>query len=126
MALFVVSLWEWMVPRDANINVPLEPTVATENLLTAQPEPAEVVLPDETVMVDPSEKLRQKWQLSGIAKIGGASVMILSDRYDKTIRRISAKDDLNGWTVTDIGSNYAIFAQNGEEVRLVLNEEAVR
>ncbi len=124
MAIFVVSLWGWMALRDVNINVPPGTTVATQNFLTASAEPADVVFPDESAKVDAGEKLRQKWQLSGVAKIGGASVMILSDRHDKSIRRISAKDDLNGWTVTDVGSNYAVFSQNGEEVRLVLNEEA--
>jgi hypothetical protein len=52
--------------------------------------------------------------------------MILSDRHDKSSRRVSAKDDLDGWVVVDAGSNYAVFSQGGEEVRLVMNEEAMR
>jgi hypothetical protein len=77
-------------------------------------------------MGDAGDQLRQKWRLSGIARIGGVSVMILSGRHDKTIRRVSAKDDFDGWTVMDAGSNYAVFSQKGEEVRLELNEQAVR
>ena len=126
MALLVISLWWWAAPRDVDIATPLEPAVATENFLTAPPESAEIVLPDESVMVDAGDKLRQKWQLSGIVKIGGTSIMILSDRHDKSTRRVSAKDDLDGWAVMDTGSNYAVFSQGREEVRLVLNEDAVR
>ena len=77
-------------------------------------------------MVDAGDNLRQKWQLNGIVKVGGSSVMMLSDRYDKSSRRVSEKDDLDGWTVMDAGSDYAVFSKRGEEVRLVLNEEAVR
>lgn len=88
-------------------------------------ERAEVAERDDSLLVDASEILRQKWQLSGIATVGGASVMILSDRHDKTIRRISAKDDLDGWTVAEAGPNYAVFSQKGERVRLVLHEDAV-
>ena len=126
MALFVVSLWWRMAPQDVNIATPVAPTVATESFQSAPDEPAEVVLPDKTVRVDAADKLRQKWKLSGIARVDGASVMILSGRHDKTIRRVSVEADLDGWTVMDAGSNYAVFSQNGEEVRLVLNEEAAR
>jgi len=125
-ALLLVSLWWWAAPRDVDIATPLEPAVATESFPTAPPELADIALPDEPVMVDAGDKLRQKWQLSGVVKIGGDSVMILSDRHDDSSRRVSAKDDLDGWAVVDAGSNYAVFSQGGEEVRLVLNEEAVR
>jgi chromosome partitioning protein len=126
MALLVVSLWSWMVAIDVDRAAPFGPTTAPENLPTAPPKPVEVVLPDEPVIVDAGDKLRQRWQLSGIAKSGGNNVIILSDRRDRSTRRVSANDDLDGWTVMDAGSNYAVFHQEGEEVRLVLNEQAVR
>ena len=126
IALFVVSLWWWMARRNLNIAIPVEPTIATESFLSAPDQPAEIVLPDASVVVDVSDNLRQKWQLSGIAKIDGASVIIVSNRHNKTTRRISAKDDLDGWIVTDAGSNYADFSQKGQQVRLELNEEGSR
>jgi chromosome partitioning protein len=124
-ALLVVSLLTWTVGRDVNLATPLEPTVATESLLTAPPDPVAAELPDEPIMVDAGDKLRQKWQLSGIVKSDGTSVILLSDRHDRSTRRVSTKDDLEGWTVMDAGSNYAVFHQGGEKVRLVLNEKAV-
>jgi chromosome partitioning protein len=127
MALFVVSLLWWMAPNDVNIAIPVEPTVATESVLSAPDEPGEVVLPDESVRVDAADELRQKWRLSGIlASADGAISMILSDRHEKTSRRLSTEDDLDGWSVVATGSNYAVFSQKDEEVRLVLGEEATR
>ena len=49
--------------------------------------------------------------------------MIVSDRHGKNIRRIGKKDDLDGWVVADSGANYAVFSQEGEEVRLELNDD---
>lgn len=125
MTLLAVSLWSWMAPRDAATAIPPEPAMVAETPRIVPIERAEVAERDDSLLVDASEILRQKWQLSGIATVGGASVMILSDRHDKTIRRISAKDDLDGWTVAEAGPNYAVFSQKGQRVRLVLNEDAV-
>ena len=124
--LLAVSLWSSMVVRDTDLATPIEPIVATESLLTALPKPVEVVRSDEPETVYAGDKLRQKWQLSGVAKSGGTNVIILSDRHDRSTRRVSANDDLDGWTVMDAGSDYAVLYQEGEEVRLVLNETAVR
>lgn len=82
-----------------------------------------VVAPIEMAAVDASDELRQKWKLDGIARVGDSSAMIVSDRSGKIIRRIGAKDDLDGWTVADSGANFAVFSQEGEEVRFMLNEE---
>ncbi len=71
-------------------------------------------------------RLQEKWQLNGIASWGGSSVLILEDRQDNSIRRINGDVELDGWSVSDFGSDYAVFAQNGEEVRLVLNEDSGR
>jgi chromosome partitioning protein len=106
IALLVVSLFWALGPRDADIPMLPETSVA---------------ILDETASA--SEELRERWQLDGIAKVGDSSVMIVSDRQGKNVRRIGAKDDLDGWTVADSGSNYAVFSQEGEEVRLVLNDE---
>ena len=77
-------------------------------------------------MVDPSDKLRRKWRLSGVANVDGSSVLILSDRRDKTTRWVSVDGDVDGWTVTAAGTNYGVFAQNGREARLDLNEQTAR
>jgi chromosome partitioning protein len=63
-----------------------------------------------------------EWELSGVVQWEGTSMLILSDRHDRTTRRISRDADLDGWIVRDAGPDYAVFAQNGEEVRLVLHE----
>lgn len=125
IALLAVLLFWSSPPQDDEGLLPSVPVAAAEPLPTVTDDPAEAVMPEESVIISAREELRQKWQLSGVAKFGDASVVILSDRRAKTIRRIGAKDDLDGWTVTQAGSNYAVFSQNGEEVRLVLNEEVL-
>ena len=77
----------------------------------------------ETVAVSASAKLKKRWQLSGVAYRDGSSVLILRDRVEDTSRRINGDVDLDGWKVRDSGPDYAVFAQKGEEVRLVLNED---
>jgi chromosome partitioning protein len=122
MALLVVSLFWATSPREVD-----DTTVPETTLTHANFEPADdkSAIPDEA-SDDAGEGLRQRWQLDGIAKIGESSVMIVSDRQGKSIRRIGAKDNLDGWTVADSGANYAVFSQDGEQVRLVLNDEPSR
>ena len=124
IALLVVSLFWAMGPRDAEIPMLPETSVALASLETAGDELADnkSAMPDE-IPADASDELRERWQLDGIAKVGDSSVMIVSDRESKNIRRIGAKDDLDGWTVADSGANYAVFSREGEEVRLDLNHD---
>lgn len=124
LALFVVSTWLWLAPRDANIEMPSEPIVLTESSLTAPDEPVDVDIPEESQELSSGDALRNNWQLSGIAKAGGSNILMLSNRSDNTTRRVSEDVDLDGWTVTDAGRDYAVLVQNGEQVRMVLNEEA--
>ena len=138
IALLAVVLFWSMTPRDDDDAMPSESTVALTSIDTALAEPAELPEPaevdlfdasstsDETATVDASEELKQKWQLSGIAKVGDSSVMILNDRQGNTVRQINANDTLDGWTVADAGADYAVFSQDDQEVRLVLTEEAPR
>ena len=125
-ALLTASLFWLTTAPDTEVAPPAPPVAAVEPAPVIEDEPVDVLLPDEIVVADASEELRQKWQLSGIARVGESSVMILSGRKDNTVRRIGAKDDLDGWTVADAGANYAVFSQEGEEVRLVLNDETSR
>ena len=81
---------------------------------------------DPTMAASASEELRRKWHLDGIARIGDSSVVIVSDRQGQNTRRIRTGDELEGWTVADSGANFAVFSQEGEEVRLVLNDEPSR
>lgn len=125
LALFVVSTWLWLAPRDANIETPSEPIMLTESSLTAPDEPVGVDMPEESQELSSGDALRNNWQLSGIAKAGGSNILTLSNRSDNTTRRVSEDLDLDGWLVTDAGRDYAVLVQNGEQVRMTLNEEAV-
>ena len=123
MALFVLSLWSWMGTEDTAVVTPVTTTVSIENVEPTPDEPAEVVASETFVRVDPAYELREKWKLNGVASIDGASVMLLSDRRDNTVRSIDAGADLDGWGVVDTGADYAVFRRNGEEVRLVMKDD---
>ena len=119
IALLVVSLFWATSPREVDDTTLPETTLAHANF---EPVDDKSAIPDEA-SDDAGEELRKRWQLDGIATVGGSSVMIVSDRNGKNIRRIGKKDDLDGWVVAHSGANYAVFSQEGEEVRLDLNDD---
>jgi hypothetical protein len=126
LALLAMSLWWWAVPRYVNLEKPVGPILTTDSVITEPNKRTQVVLLDESPMVNGGDKLIGKWRLSGVAKVDGSSVLILSDRRDKTTRWVSVDDDIDGWTVTAAGTNYGVFARNGREARLDLNERTAR
>ena len=126
LAVVAVSIWLWSAARVPQFELPVDHIAGLE---TVQAVPAELVF--EQVSAEPSivnagDELKRKWELSGIVQWGGSSVLMLYDRYDFTTRRVGAGVDLDGWIVTDTGPDYAVFARNGEEVRLGLEIAPVR
>ena len=121
--LVVVSMVWAMTSRNADDAVLPEASMEIASVTTVGNDSA---TSDQPVAASASEKLRQKWQLDGIAKVGDSSVVIVSDRQGRNIRRIRTGDQLEGWTVADSGANFAVFSQEGEEARLVLNDGSTR
>jgi len=125
VAAICVSLWSLSTMRsqidtssvDQRAAAPLEPAASMEYAVE------ELVV--KSPSAGPGEMLRNRWQLRGVAQRSESGVLILRDRVEDTSRRISDDADLDGWVVQDFGADYAVFAQDGEEVRLVLNEEIV-
>jgi len=122
-ATLAVSLGLWSVVHD------LHDARSDEQYPTPGIEPAAIAEPyieelrERSLVVSEGARLKQKWRLSGIVRRDGSRTLILEDRDEHTSRQISEDVDLDGWIVSDTGRNYAVFAQNGEEVRLVLNED---
>jgi len=130
VALLIGAIW-WNIAAEVAVDPQVaEPVVLTDvqtdNLPAAPMLPVNTEPSEEPGTVAAGDRLKQQWQLSGIAKFDGSSVLILNDRYDDSTRHISENADLDGWIVKDAGSDYAVFAQDGDEVRLVLNEEPKR
>ena len=97
-------------------------------IVTAQAEvPApgangELKLPSVDATADDSvSSIAERWQLSGVANSGDSSIVILEDRDNRTTRRVTTGEYFEGWSVTATGRDYAVFAQNGEEVRLEIS-----
>lgn len=120
VAVFAVSLWFFSTTRSPNDMWTVDQS-AVSGFDPATPAGFAVEeLTEQSLMVGAGEELRNKWQLSGVTYWDDSSVLILRDRVENTSQRISDDADLDGWIVQDFGTDYAVFAQNGEEVRLVV------
>ena len=67
-----------------------------------------------------------RWQLTGVVRANGESVIILADRRDARTVNVAQGGKLDGWTVAESGPDFAVLVQDGEEIRLQLNEERLR
>lgn len=123
VAMVGVSLWLWSAMRGPHEIQNGSQDAKTSIEPAAKPELVVAELSEKPVAVSAGDRLKDKWQLSGVARRDGSSVLILRDRVENTSRRIDNNVGLDGWTVRESGPDYAVFAQNGEEVRLVLNED---
>ncbi len=120
MAVVAVSMWLWSAVRVPQFEMPVDHFATLETVRAAPAEPAVESMPKEASIVNAGDELKRKWELSGIIQWDDSSLLILNDREDLTTRRLGAGVDLDGWIVTDTGPDYAVFALNGEEVRLGL------
>jgi len=118
--LAVATWWGSRLPGDDAMPAPVTLAVSP----TPTPMPVAEALPVEPLpeapVVPAGDKVRAKWQLNGVAKIGKSSIVILRDRGDDTTRQVVAGESIDGWTVADAGADYAVLAQDGEHVRLEL------
>ena len=71
---------------------------------------------------DNAGEFRETWELKGIATDNDSRTLLLTRRGDNTSQRIVRGADISGWTVADIGNDYAIFRQDGAEMTINLNE----
>lgn len=124
LGALAVSAWFLQADRPGPVETASEPATTTMALAAtpiqpierhvAQPPPAEV---------SPGEKLRERWQLTGVARTNGDTLVMLSDRSDNRTVHLSADDELDGWAVQESGSDYAVLVQGERAVRLVLNQD---
>ena len=146
-ALALASWWGLQATHDAAAPprvqlaeaapLPADPNTATRSALdTAPVEGQTAVLPEadaslaETqIVLEPvsdGDEVLETWQLKGVARIDGNSVVFLRDRRTDSTRQVVAGGDVEGWTVSDTGTDYAVLAQDGARVRLELVASAAR
>jgi chromosome partitioning protein len=99
------------IDRTASISVPEASTGAVDQANKNQP------------VVD---SLGDRWQLTGVVRANGESILVLASRQDEHTVNLVPGGELDGWVVTESGPDFAILAQNGEEVRLQLVEARLR
>jgi chromosome partitioning protein len=127
LAALLISIAVWTGTGTRTTAAPsaaAAPVVDDTAAQAAQPRPAESLPALEADSVDQAVQLKQKWKLSGVAQAGHSSVVFLEDRANRTTRRVTEDSAVDGWLVSAAGDDYVILAQNGEEIRLELNEKA--
>jgi len=120
VAVLGVSLWFFATTRGPNDLWSVDQSAESTFDPATPARFAVEELTEQSLMAGAGEELSDKWQLNGLTYWGDSSVLILRNRVENTSRRISDDADLDGWIVQDFGPDYAVFSQNGEEVRLDL------
>jgi chromosome partitioning protein len=120
VAVLGVSLWFFSTTRSPNDMWTVDQSTVSRFDPATPAGFAVEELTEQSLAVGAGEEFRDKWQLNGLTYWGDSSVLILRDREENISRRISDDADLDGWIVQDLGTDYAVFAQNGEQVRLVV------
>ena len=77
----------------------------------SEPDVAEVDEPDS------------RWRLAGIVQNGNARVLVLRDQHSASTVNLNIDSEIDGWSVADSGSDYAVLRQGSREIRLALNDE---
>jgi chromosome partitioning protein len=74
----------------------------------------------------PDAGLDDRWQLTGVVRANGESVIVLASRRDDHTVSLTHGGELDGWVVTESGPDFAVLVQDGEKIRLRLNEDRFR
>lgn len=100
----------------------------TEAFRATPVEPIERIseAPDDRANAAADESLAERWQLTGVVRANGESVIILADRRERKTVNLAHGAVLDGWVVTESGPDFAVLAQDGEQVRLQLKDDALR
>lgn len=84
----------------------------------------EIELAIEPVEV-PVADAATRWRLKGVVQNGDTRVLVLNDQSKDSTVNLSVDAEVDGWSVADSGSNFAVLRNDDREVRLALNEEQV-
>ena len=106
---------------------PAAPPAAQSGLLRAGPVHPIITTPNALpgTTADSGETLADRWRLTGVVQSRGRNVLILADREDGHTVRLDNEDELDGWTVTESGRDFAVFTHEGRRIRLQLNDETM-
>jgi chromosome partitioning protein len=125
ISALAIAVWFLSATKSTQYDEPLPAvasTVAFQNT-TVVPITRRANEEPEPPAVSPGEALRQRWELTGVARASDVNVLMLSDRQDHTTVRLTDDNDLDGWVVKESGPDFAVLGYEGDEVRLLLNED---
>jgi chromosome partitioning protein len=70
-----------------------------------------------------SDVLESRWRLNGTVNWGDSGLLIVRNRDTDASLVVRSSHELDGWRVTEIGTDFAVFSQGAEEARLDLGYE---
>jgi chromosome partitioning protein len=67
-------------------------------------------------------EFRATWELKGIATDNASRTLLMTRRGGNISQRVARGAEIAGWTVADIGNDFAVFRQDDAEMTINLNE----
>lgn len=123
-AALAIALWFLAATAPSAVDVRADATGTGMALLPSPVEPTVGLAgPTELPEFHTGDSLRGRWQLTGVVQAKDASVLVLTDRTNRTTVQLAPGEHLEGWAVKETGTDFAVLAQHGEEVRLQLSDE---
>lgn len=115
-----VASWFFAGTSFTPVSEPATPLDSADVFASTPIQPIERHSEDEAV-VDASEP-ELPWRLAGVVTGNGERVLVLNDHRDNTTVHLGTNSELDGWSVTDSGSDFAVLRQGDHEVHLALND----
>ena len=121
-----IAIWFLAATRQDAVELPPEPVSPRVAFQSTPVEPIERRVAEEPPQDSAADALRDRWQLMGVVGANGERVLVLSDRYEEATVRLQSDGSLDGWSVKDVGANYAVLVQGEDEVHFALNPDPAR
>jgi len=122
-AALAIASWFLAATTTRQVEIPADATASELALLPAAVEATtRLAGQDELPEFGADAKFRERWQLTGVVQANDANVLVLTDRTNRTTVHLAADRELEGWAVKETGTDFAVLAQHGEEVRLQLSD----
>ena len=119
-----IAMWFLAATRQDTVEFPPEPVSPRVAFQSTPVEPIERRVAEEEPVPDAAaDALRDRWQLMGVVSANGERILVLNDRYEEATVRLQSDGSLDGWSIKDVGANYAVLVQGEDEVHFALNPD---
>lgn len=115
-----IASWFFAGKNVTPVSEPPAPLDSADVFASTPIQPIERYTEVEAAVEDSEPESR--WRLAGVVTGNGERVLVLNDDRDNTTVHLGVDGELDGWSVTESGNDYAVLRQGDQEVHLALNE----